>query len=189
MLASPIASECWKTRLRRGCLAGLLYDWLYPAHFPALRCSLQAWAGSPEVANIILKFLAEFVWNKTSRLSFDSCSANGILLFREISQVVFCAHSRALQGMQILEGQQPEPEPSPESAVQGCLLGVAAKCRTHCFKVKLCLSCANTLLSSLCTDLAGKSPSVCSSWSFLARRSWKQTEAMTPTLEITRESG
>ena len=70
------------------CSAGLLYDWLYPAHFPALRCSLQAWADDPEVANIILKFLAEFVWNKTSRLSFDSCSANGILLFREVSQVV-----------------------------------------------------------------------------------------------------
>lgn len=67
--------------------AGLLYDWLYPAHFPALRCSLQAWADDPEVTNIILKFLAEFVWNKTSRLAFDSCSANGILLFREVSQV------------------------------------------------------------------------------------------------------
>lgn len=67
--------------------AGLLYDWLYPAHFPALRASLQAWADEPEVTTIILKFLAEFVWNKTSRLAFDSCSANGILLFREVSQV------------------------------------------------------------------------------------------------------
>lgn len=35
----------------------------------------------------LLKFVAEFVLNKTQRLTFDSSSPNGILLFREVSKV------------------------------------------------------------------------------------------------------
>lgn len=34
----------------------------------------------------MLKFMAEFVMNKTQRLTFDSSSPNGILLFREVSK-------------------------------------------------------------------------------------------------------
>ena len=71
-----------------GCLlAGLLFDWLYPAHFPTLRVCLEAWADSPDVTTAMLKFMAEFALNKTQRLTFDSSSPNGILLFREVSKV------------------------------------------------------------------------------------------------------
>ncbi len=35
----------------------------------------------------MLKFMAEFALNKTQRLTFDSSSPNGILLFREVSKV------------------------------------------------------------------------------------------------------
>ena len=35
----------------------------------------------------MLKFMAEFVLNKGQRLTFDSSSPNGILLFREVSKV------------------------------------------------------------------------------------------------------
>ena len=70
--------------------AGLLFSWMYPAHFPAMLLCLEAWADTPEVTTAILKFAAEFVLNKGQRLTFDTSSANGILLFREVSQV--CAH-------------------------------------------------------------------------------------------------
>ena len=67
--------------------AGLLFDWLYPAHLPTLRACLEAWADSPDVTTPALKFMAEFAHNKTQRLTFDSSSPNGILLFREVSKV------------------------------------------------------------------------------------------------------
>ena len=69
-------------------LAGLLFDWLYPAHFPTIIVSLEAWADSPDVTTAVLKFAAEFVLNKTQRLTFDSSSPCGILLFREVSKVM-----------------------------------------------------------------------------------------------------
>lgn len=40
-----------------------------------------------QVSTAILKFMAEFVLNKTQRLTFDSSSPNGILLFRQVSKV------------------------------------------------------------------------------------------------------
>ncbi len=79
--------------------AGLLFDWLYPAHMPTLLCCLEAWADCPEVTTAALKFMAEFVLNKTQRLTFDASSPNGILLFREVSkvwpQIVMCFTSLA----------------------------------------------------------------------------------------------
>ena len=67
--------------------AGLLFDWLYPAHFPVISLCLEAWADTPEVTTALLRFMAEFVMNKNTRLAFDSSSPNGILLFREVSKV------------------------------------------------------------------------------------------------------
>lgn len=42
----------------------------------------QAWADVPEVTTPMLKFMAEFVLNKSTRLTFDASSPSGILLFR-----------------------------------------------------------------------------------------------------------
>jgi len=49
----------------------------------------QAYADSPEVTTPLLKFMAEFVFNKSTRLTFEPSSPNGILLFR--SARTFCA--------------------------------------------------------------------------------------------------
>ena len=65
----------------------MLFDWLYPAHMPTLLMCLEAWADVPDVTTSLLKFMAEFVLNKSQRLTFDSSSPNGILLFREVSKV------------------------------------------------------------------------------------------------------
>ena len=75
---------------KRNVGAGLVFDWLYPAHFTTILACLGAWADTPEVSTPILKFVAEFVMNKTQRLAFDASSASGILLFREVSKV--CRH-------------------------------------------------------------------------------------------------
>lgn len=49
---------------------------------PILPPSPQAWADVPEVTTPMLKFMAEFVFNKSTRLTFDASSPSGILLFR-----------------------------------------------------------------------------------------------------------
>jgi exportin-7 len=80
--------------------AGLLFDWLYPAHFPTLRACLEAWADSPDATTAMLKFMSEFALNKTQRLTFDSSSPNGILLFREVSKVSY-KHTAQLTCVQV----------------------------------------------------------------------------------------
>lgn len=49
-----------------------------------------------QVTTPLLKFMAEFVLNKAQRLTFDSSSPNGILLFREVSKLVVAYGSRIL---------------------------------------------------------------------------------------------
>ncbi|PTQ44852.1 hypothetical protein MARPO_0017s0001 [Marchantia polymorpha] len=67
---------------------GLVFDWLYPTHVSLFVRIIQRWTDTPEVMTPLLKFMAEFVLNKTQRLAFDSSSPNGILLFREVSKVI-----------------------------------------------------------------------------------------------------
>ncbi len=74
---------------------GLLFDMLYPEHFPVFTRAANEWSDSPEVSTALLKFMHEFVWNKAQRLAFDQSSPNGILLFREVSSVV-CAFGHRL---------------------------------------------------------------------------------------------
>lgn len=66
------------------CLAVLLCVLQYPQHMQAVVCCLEAYADVPAVTTPLLKFMSEFVFNKSQRLTFDSSSANGILLFREV---------------------------------------------------------------------------------------------------------
>lgn len=75
---------------------GLLFDWLYPSHMPILLKGISHWADTPEVTTPLLKFVAEFVLNKAQRLTFDSSSPNGILLFREVSKLLVAYGSRIL---------------------------------------------------------------------------------------------
>ena len=67
---------------------GLLFDWIYPRHTPLLLHTMEVFADDPEVTTPLLKFVAEFVLNKTQRLTFEPSSVNGILLFREVSKLV-----------------------------------------------------------------------------------------------------
>ncbi|XP_028775804.1 exportin-7-B-like [Neltuma alba] len=75
---------------------GFLFDWLYPARMPILLKGIVHWADSPEVTTPLLKLVDELVLNKSQRLIFDSSSANGILLFREVSKLIVAYGSRIL---------------------------------------------------------------------------------------------
>nr|GEV19083.1 exportin-7-A isoform X1 [Tanacetum cinerariifolium] len=75
---------------------GLLFDWLYPSHMPILLKGISHWADTPEVTTPLLKFMAEFVLNKAQRVTFDSSSPNGILLFREVSKLLVAYGARIL---------------------------------------------------------------------------------------------
>ncbi|GBG80488.1 hypothetical protein CBR_g30950 [Chara braunii] len=75
---------------------GLLFDWLYPEHTPLLLRAVEHWTDTPAVTTPLLKFMAEFVVNKMQRLTFDSSSPNGILLFREVSRLIVAFGTRVL---------------------------------------------------------------------------------------------
>lgn len=51
-----------------------------------------------QVTTPLLKFMAEFVFNKSQRLTFDSSSPNGILLFREVSKLIV-AYGTGVMGL------------------------------------------------------------------------------------------
>jgi len=65
-----------------------VFDWLYPRRFPGILRCLEAFVDCPDVTTPLLKFMSEFVLNKTQRLTFEASSPNGILLFREVSRVL-----------------------------------------------------------------------------------------------------
>ncbi|XP_022871515.1 exportin-7-like [Olea europaea var. sylvestris] len=75
---------------------GFLFDWLYPVHMPIVLRGVSHWADTPEVTTPLLKFMAEFVLNKAQRVTFDTSSPNGILLFREVSKLLVAYGSRIL---------------------------------------------------------------------------------------------
>ncbi|XP_022864034.1 exportin-7 isoform X2 [Olea europaea var. sylvestris] len=74
---------------------GLLFDWIYP-HMPLLLRGISHWADTPEVTTPLLKLMAEFVLNKSQRLTFDTSSPKGILLFREVSKLLVAYGTKIL---------------------------------------------------------------------------------------------
>ena len=75
----------------------LLFDALYPSSFPLLNRIAQTWYADADVMTALLKFMQEFVSNKGQRIYFDQSSANGILLFRETSNILCAYGSRILE--------------------------------------------------------------------------------------------
>jgi len=66
----------------------LFFDWLYPKYIEMLYRTAELWFDEPKVILPMLKFLAELVYDKNRRLAFPPSSANGILLFKEVSKII-----------------------------------------------------------------------------------------------------
>jgi len=85
----------------------MLFDWLVdnPKNPATSRVTLfsralDIWWDDPEVTTPLLKFMAEFVYNKAQRITFEQSSPNGILLFREASTILVTYGTRILQRTQ-----------------------------------------------------------------------------------------
>eukprot|EP00917_Polyrhabdina_sp_WS-2016_P002602 GHVP01005614.1.p1 GENE.GHVP01005614.1~~GHVP01005614.1.p1 ORF type:complete len:602 (+),score=104.53 GHVP01005614.1:378-2183(+) len=79
-----------------------LFDWMVqqPKNRQNCRISLfenliETWAYDHNVLVPALKFLCEFFLNKSHRITFESSSANGIILFKEVT-VLFCAVGKSV---------------------------------------------------------------------------------------------
>jgi len=85
---------------------GLFFDWLYPAFTPLLQRTMAMYYDVPDVTTPLLKLYAELVYNKAQRLTFDSSSPNGILLFRDASAMLVAYGSR-IQEKTVPPGHDP----------------------------------------------------------------------------------
>ncbi|KAJ1518220.1 hypothetical protein HMI54_001909 [Coelomomyces lativittatus] len=74
----------------------LFWDWIYPSKMQLLLKSMEAFSINSTVSNSLLKFFLEFCSNKNNRMTFDTSSVNGILLFREASQLLQIYGSRIM---------------------------------------------------------------------------------------------
>jgi len=72
---------------------GLLFDAIYPKHIKIFTKLASVWFDDPDVMAPLLKFVHEFVFNKSQRVCFDHSSPNGILLFRATSEII-CAYGQ-----------------------------------------------------------------------------------------------
>lgn len=85
---------------------GLFFEWFYPKYTPVMLkiCEVFSEAGIYEVTTILLKFYAEFIYNKSQRIIFDSSSPNGILLFRETSKIMVTYGTHTLRNWERIGG-------------------------------------------------------------------------------------
>ncbi|KAI8871365.1 hypothetical protein GQ42DRAFT_120900 [Ramicandelaber brevisporus] len=67
----------------------MFFEWFFTTYSPVIFRAMSAWAANPQVATSILKYVSEFMQNRSQRLAFDVASANGILMFREASKYIW----------------------------------------------------------------------------------------------------
>ncbi|KAI8333027.1 armadillo-type protein [Chlamydoabsidia padenii] len=82
----------------------LFFDWFTPVYTGILLRAMEAWAPDP-ICNSLLIFYAEFVQNRSQRLNFDNSSTNGILTFRDASNII-CTYGRKVLDYQVLDESQ-----------------------------------------------------------------------------------
>lgn len=85
----------------------MFFNWFYPDYMPILLRAIEAWSPDP-IVNSVLKFFADFVFNRSQRLNFDISSPNGILIFRDASRVV-CTYGRHILEHQVTNESEKYP--------------------------------------------------------------------------------
>lgn len=82
----------------------LFFDWFYTEYSSVLLRAVEAWSPDP-IVNSLLSFYSEFVHNKSQRLGFEVSSPNGILMFRDASQII-CSFGQQIIKQQITDDNQ-----------------------------------------------------------------------------------
>jgi len=71
-----------------------LFEWIYPKYTDLMAKAIGVWYANPEVTSPLLRCASQMATNVSGRLNFDCSSAYGILLFREISKILYAYGSR-----------------------------------------------------------------------------------------------
>ena len=66
----------------------MFFEWVYPKYIDIIAKSAAIFYDQPDVTSPLLRFAIQMASNKRGRLNFECSSANGILLFRELSKIV-----------------------------------------------------------------------------------------------------
>ncbi|KAF9438959.1 Exportin 7, partial [Entomortierella beljakovae] len=66
----------------------LFFEWFYPAYTPIVLRAIEIWPHN-ELGIAIIRFWHEFASNKSNRIAFENNSPNGVLLFRETSNILY----------------------------------------------------------------------------------------------------
>ncbi|XP_063900388.1 exportin-7-like [Zophobas morio] len=64
------------------------FDYIFPHYTNVLQEAMNIWMDDVDVTFPILKFFGELVSNRKPRIEFEVTSVNGILLFRQLSQII-----------------------------------------------------------------------------------------------------
>ncbi|KAJ2813302.1 hypothetical protein H4S07_000787 [Coemansia furcata] len=80
----------------------MFFDWMCTTQRMRLVHRCVEMRADVKVQIAALKFMAEFVFNRTQRLNFDVASPNGILIFREASRAMWAYGSRILEERNIV---------------------------------------------------------------------------------------
>ncbi|KAJ1944041.1 hypothetical protein GGF37_002377, partial [Kickxella alabastrina] len=75
----------------------MFFEWISAGRMRLVHRSLQV-SGDSRVQVAALKFMSEFVYNRTQRLNFEVTSPNGILIFREASAAIWEYGNAVLKG-------------------------------------------------------------------------------------------
>jgi exportin-7 len=75
----------------------IFFDSIYPLAFPLFTRIAETWYDEPNTMTALFKFFEQLVFNKGQRINFEQSSPNGILLFRECSNIICAYGSRILQ--------------------------------------------------------------------------------------------
>jgi len=76
----------------------MLFEWYFPANIQILGKALKIWYYDPDVTTPILKCMVELLQNRSQRLQFEVSSPNGVLLFREASNMLV-TYGQAILGI------------------------------------------------------------------------------------------
>ena len=99
---------------------------LHPTFLDTMARSLEAWSDQPVVTTSVLKFFAELVMQRGSRIQFGNSSASGILLFKSAAQAVVSYGQRVLAS--------PHPPPAEAYAARYKGVAVCAQILSRCME-------------------------------------------------------